>query len=159
MADTCGSVARVVRRLGVHECDADDVAQRVYVTFAARLDRIRPGRERAFLFAIAAREAGHQRRSYQRRREQPDDEIEQLATSSARPDVLVQRKETHCKVRAALASMDEALRHVLVSFELEHMSLVEIAQASRLPLGTVKSRLRRARLWFAEELQKYSEGF
>lgn len=157
VADTCGSLARLLRRRGVHDSDTDDVQQRVYLVFAARLSRIRPGAERAYLYAIAAREAGHQRRSYRRRREQPDDGVEQLASSDARPDVLAQRKETHCRVRAVLASMDEALRHVLVSFALEHMSLAEIAHASALPLGTVKSRLRRARQRFAHALEREGE--
>jgi RNA polymerase sigma factor (sigma-70 family) len=139
----------------VRDSDAEDVSQRVYLVFVARLERIRPGAERAYLYAIAAREAGHQRRSYRRRREQPDDSMEEMAASSAAPDVLVQRKQTQCQVRAVLASMDEALRDVLVSFALEQRSLAEIAHASDLPLGTVKSRLRRARLWFAQAAEEW----
>jgi RNA polymerase sigma-70 factor (ECF subfamily) len=144
--------------MGVRDSDADDVSQRVYLVFVARLERIRPGAERAYLYAIAAREAGHQRRSYRRRREQPDETVEELPSSNAPPDVLMQRKQVQCQVRAVLASMDAALRDVLVSFALEHRSLAEIAHASDLPLGTVKSRLRRARQWFAQALAEGEEA-
>src|SRR4051812_16425864 len=70
-------VLRTLRRFGVRADDVEDAAQRVFLTAANRIEDITVGAERAFLYGVAIREAGHVRRSYRRRRETPEDIYEE----------------------------------------------------------------------------------
>jgi RNA polymerase sigma-70 factor (ECF subfamily) len=140
---------RSLRRLGAREGDVDDLTQRVFFTAASKLGQIRLGSERSFLFAVAVREAGHARRSYRRRGEVGEEAIADKSTGSLRPDELAGRAEARTFIAAALDAMDDDLRVVFVLFELEEMSANEIAELLSIPVGTAKSRLRRAREDFA----------
>lgn len=142
-------VTRSLRRYGVRDGDVDDLAQRVFLTAARRMAAIREGSERAYLLAIAAREAGHIRRSYRRRAEITTDVMPEDATGSSRPDELTSKKQSLAQARSALDAMTDELRTVFVLFELEERSASEIAALLAIPLGTAKSRLRRARDEFA----------
>lgn len=139
---------RSLRRLGVCDGDVDDVTQRVFLTVARRLDEIRPGAERSFLFATATREASHTRRSYKRRAEVDEEAIADKSTGQLRPDDLAGRRQALEFADTVLQAMDDDLRVVFVLFELEEMSSQEIAQLLDIPVGTAKSRLRRARADF-----------
>jgi len=57
-----------------------------------------------------------------------------------------------------LVGMPMDLRAVFVLFELEEMTMMEIATISDIPLGTVASRLRRARQTFQEAVRKLIPG-
>lgn len=159
VSETTRLVAHVARRSGVRECDIDDVSQRVFLTFSRRAACVAEGAERSFLVAVTAREAGHQRRQYRRRREQAEDERPEPAPRNERPDALMRRKEAQARVAAILELLDEPLRAVLVAFEFEQRPLAEIARALGIPIGTVKSRLSRARATFAEAaLERFSRS-
>jgi len=147
-----------VRRYGVRDGDVDDVAQRVFLTAARRLGEIRAGSERAYLLTIAAREAGHMRRSYRRRGEVAEDAMPEEASGSSRPDELTSRKQALSHARSALDGMARDLRTVFVLFELEERSATEIAALLAIPVGTAKSRLRRARDEFATRTARLRES-
>lgn len=140
---------RSLRRLGAREGDVDDLTQKVFLTASTKLAQIRPGAERAFLFAVARSEAGHARRSYRRRGEVGEEAIADKSTGSLRPDELAGRAEARLFISAALDAMDDDLRVVFVLFEIEEMPAHEIADLLGIPVGTAKSRLRRAREEFA----------
>ncbi|MGE0002503.1 MAG: sigma-70 family RNA polymerase sigma factor [Fimbriimonadaceae bacterium] len=74
---------------------------------------------------------------------------EELAEHGAREDVL----------NSALNSLPELHRAMLVMFHLEGLSYVEIAEAMDLPVGTVKSRLNRARVALRDEVGTAMELF
>src|SRR4051812_1852950 len=82
-------VMRTLRRFGVHAADVEDAAQRVFLTVANRLGDITVGAERSFLYCVAKREAGHVRRSYRRRRETPEEILEEATPESLQQDALV----------------------------------------------------------------------
>jgi len=146
MVDQHGDfVWRSLRRLGVPQSDVDDATQQVYIVAAGKLASIEPGRERAFLFATALRVASHARRGLGRRREVPSEAVAEQRDETPGPDELTDRRRGRALLDEALAEMPLDLRAVLVLFELEEMSLTEIASALDLPRGTVASRLRRAR--------------
>jgi RNA polymerase sigma-70 factor (ECF subfamily) len=69
-----------------------------------------------------------------------------------RPDVLYHRRHLQELVDAAVVRLGETHRTVFVMRELEGRSYEEIAETTRTNLGTVKSRLNRARSAFAEEI-------
>src|SRR3954471_7434954 len=93
VGDHFDMIWRSLRRFGVREADIDDLIQRVFLTASRRLAEIRPGAERAFLFAVAIREAGHVRRSYRRRAEVSEEAIADKSTGKLRPDDLLGRSE------------------------------------------------------------------
>lgn len=142
-------VWRTLRRLGVHPGAVDDAAQHVFLTANQRLRQIAPEKERAFLMAVAVRTASNARRTQSRRREDPapDDEVMGHARS---PEELLEWKQRRERLDEWLSALSLELRAPFVLFELEGLSLVEISELCELPLGTIKTRLRRARAVFLE---------
>jgi RNA polymerase sigma-70 factor (ECF subfamily) len=150
-------VWRTLRRLGLLPDAADDAAQEVFLIAAARLTEIEPDKERAFLIGTAYRVAANARRKEERRPERGEPlDPERAAHSNPDPEELVERKRWRELLDVVLDRMPLDLRTVFVLFELEGLSSPEIAAALSVPLGTVASRLRRAREAFersAEELR------
>lgn len=142
----------------IPEADIDDVIQRVFLTASRRLADIRPGAERSFLYAVAMREAGHVRRTRRRRGEVGTEALLDKSTGALRPDELVSRRQALELVSHALAQMDDDLRSVFLLCEVEELSSAEAAEALGIPIGTVKSRLRRAREDFASRTKALRTG-
>jgi len=70
---------RLLRRVGVPEASVDDATQQVFCIAARRVDDIKPGSERSFLFGAALRVASDRRRSREARvhhRTEPDEEMD-----------------------------------------------------------------------------------
>lgn len=139
------TIAAVVRAMGVARSDVDDVCQRVWLTVSRSLNRIQSGAELAFMRTVARREAGHMRRSYQRRQELAQSDDDPVASTDIASDELVARRQLLRAADAVLRGLDEPLRAVLVLSELNDASTPEMARLLGIPEGTVKSRLRRAR--------------
>lgn len=140
-----------LRRLGVPAAELDDCAQQVFVVASGKLGVIQQGREKAFLMGTAVHVASHAKRSQRRRREVPegDEAADERADAGPRPDEIVEQRRLRALLDEVLAAMPEDLRTVLVLFELEELTMQEISEALDLPMGTVASRLRRARELFA----------
>jgi RNA polymerase sigma-70 factor (ECF subfamily) len=142
---------RCLRRLGVQPTHAvDDAAQRVFEIAASKRTRIVPGMERAFLFRTALLVAAEERRAQRRAgREYADDElVARTAADGLAPDQAVEAKQWRSHLDDVLDALEPELRAVFVLYELERLSSPEIAELLGLPLGTVASRLRRARVDF-----------
>jgi len=75
--------------------------------------------------------------------------------SAAGPDELCQRKELNRVVRDAMASLPDQFRKAIVLRELEGLSYEEIAELTAADLGTVKSRISRARTKIQHLLTPY----
>ena len=77
-----------------------------------------------------------------------DDEVQQrsLPDESAEPAANVERSELQRVVHRAISQLPEDYRMVLVLYDITGFSYEEIAGILQIPLGTVKSRLNRARL-------------
>jgi len=146
------AVCVALKRLGVASAEVEDGAQQVFVIASNKLGAIERGRERAFLMGTAVRVASHAKRSLRRRREVPesDDATLEAAAAGLQPDEIVEQKRMRALLDEVLAAMPEDLRACLVLFELEELSMQEISAALDLPMGTVASRLRRAREMFAK---------
>jgi RNA polymerase sigma-70 factor (ECF subfamily) len=142
----------LLRRLGLSQEDADDAVQEVFIVVARRLSEIRAGSERAYLVSTAVRVASTSRRGRTRRREEPADAelLEAALDPGPGPDEVADLRKARQLLDSVLDHLSDELRLVFVLFELEGLTLVEIAQVLSLPLGTAKSRLRRAREQFDE---------
>jgi RNA polymerase sigma-70 factor, ECF subfamily len=151
------NVWRFLRRLGFTPADADDAAQEIFVIAAKKIDHIEEGRERAFLYGIAVRLANRHRRNRARHNEKQTPSADIDAFESARPnaDELLDQKEARALLDRILDSMSQDLRTTFTLFELEEMTMIEIAAVTDTPMGTVASRLRRAREHFQAAVRRY----
>jgi RNA polymerase sigma-70 factor (ECF subfamily) len=68
------------------------------------------------------------------------------------PELLLLRSQDEAALRSALDSLPAEFREVIVMRELEGMAYKEIAEVAELPIGTVMSRLARARKRLAKSL-------
>lgn len=149
-------VWRTLRRFGVTAGAADDAAQHVFLTLAARLPALAPGSERAFLVGTCIGVAANYRRRRDRSRETLDGS-EPADGEGMSPEELLDWKQRVQALDEALDALSLDHRTVFVLFELEGFSLPEIAETLGIPLGTATSRLRRARssfeAWVSERQQ------
>ena len=136
-------VWRTMRRRGLSPDAAADVTQQTFLVAAERLRDINPDSERAFLVGTALRVAhslGRKTVRWQLEEDMDQRVADARSTSDERAAVQL------CDL--ALAKVDPDLAEVFVMFELEGLSSPEIAASLEIPLGTVASRLRRAREQF-----------
>ncbi len=136
-------VWRTLRRRGLDPNAAADATQQTFLVAAERLADIHLDSERAFLVGTALRVA----RSLGRKivRWQLDEDMDQRVADA--PSVLDGQTAVQlCDM--ALSRVDPDLSEVFVLYELEGLSSPEIAALLEIPLGTVASRLRRAREQF-----------
>ncbi|HYP76569.1 MAG TPA: RNA polymerase sigma factor [Polyangiaceae bacterium] len=148
-------VWRIVRRFGVPENSADDAAQEVFIIAARRLSDIAPGSERPFLFASAVRVAANARRALGARREcAEDDSLPEGVDPRPSAEALLDQKRLRQMLDRVLDELPHDLRVCFVLYELEGMSSPEIAELLSIPIGTVASRLRRAREAFEHAAAK-----
>ena len=153
-------VWRALRRLGVAEAMTDDATQEVFIVAARKLETIDPGRERQYLYGIAVRVAANARRAQLARRERFD-EVALLVEPSPAPnsDALLEEKQARVLLDRVLNTMPEDLRTAFVLFEIEGFALLELATLLDVPLGTVSSRLRRARVAFHHGAQRVKRSW
>lgn len=140
-------VWRSLRRLGVPTMSVDDATQQVFIIAQSKLDQIPRGHERAFLFRVVLNIAAHARRSLARRREvsSGEDIGQEIADPRPLPDAEMDQQRARALVDRILDEMADDVRAIFVMFELEEMSMSEIAVILDIPPGTVASRLRRGR--------------
>lgn len=139
-------VWRALRRLGVLEASVDDACQEVFIIAARKLEVIELSGERQYLYGIALRVAANARRSRATRREYSDESALYAAQSPVpNSDALLEEKQARLLLDQVLGALPQDLRNVFVLFEIEGFSLRELEDLLDIPLGTVSSRLRRAR--------------
>jgi RNA polymerase sigma-70 factor, ECF subfamily len=148
-------ISRLLRHLGVGDSELEDAVQSVFVTATLKLDHIVPGKERGFLVAIAQRVAFRNRRNFGRRKEVLDEDLLERSDPAAGPDELADERRALQDLDRILDAMPLELRSVFVLRELEELEGVEIAELLGIPLGTVASRLRRAREDFRERVRRF----
>ncbi|HEY6081789.1 MAG TPA: sigma-70 family RNA polymerase sigma factor [Polyangiaceae bacterium] len=143
---------RLLRRLGLSSGSADDAAQHVFLVAAERLDDIRAGSERSFLFGTALRIARSQSRNA--RRWVLEEDMDVRRSDAGRPEELVDQQRAIALMGRILAGMALDLRTVFVLSEIEGMTMPEVAALVDIPVGTAASRLRRAREAFRAEVAR-----
>lgn len=134
-------VVASLRRLGVQDRDVQDVAQDVFVSVHkhfASFDAAR--RLRPWLFGFTRRAASNYRRLARHAEQSSEHEGAQLT-----PRQTSDRHESSDLVHRALLAMPEKRRVVLMMADLYQFEASEIAEQLNVPLGTVYSRVRRAR--------------
>jgi RNA polymerase sigma-70 factor (ECF subfamily) len=149
-------VARWVTRLGGPGADVEDLSQEVFVVVARRLGEFRhESQVSTWLFAIAARIAANDRRRRRLRRwwlrlvPTLDD---QPASGASSPSSDLDRAEGRRRFYRALDQLSERQRRAFVLFELEELSVAEIASLMGLKEGNTRVLLHRARVAFVRRV-------
>lgn len=143
-------VLRVMRHLGVAEGDVQDQCQEVFVAVFQGLSSFE-GRSsaRTWIYGICRRVASNHRRRAYIRRERAVAETPERAD----PQNPIEQRQGWSELEKLLESLDEPKREVFVLYELEELSMKEVAEACDCPLQTAYSRLHAARRELLGEFQ------
>jgi RNA polymerase sigma-70 factor (ECF subfamily) len=139
-----------IYRYAAHMCGrerGDDVVQETFLAVLRDPVRFDPSRGTlgAYLFGIARHQVFSQLRV---RTGEPLDDIEARTIDEAPQSTVLEyltRSETIAAVRDAIATLPAVYREVVVLCELQEMSYVDAAAVVQCPIGTVRSRLHRAK--------------
>ena len=165
--DAAYNLARWLTR---NEQDAEDLVQTAYLRAFRFVDGFRGGDARAWLMTIvrhtyytALRDSRSERADVCFDEDVHSDCDGHAAGSNPAhgmgddPACILERRDSGKCVNEALASLPRAFREVLVMKEMEDLSYRQIAQIADIPIGTVMSRLARARKLLAACLQPAGE--
>ncbi len=146
---------------------SDDATQNAFIAAYRNIKRFRGGSFRAWLLRIVANTCYDELRRRKRRPttaleplDEDEDEIESpawLADGSNDPQDVVEQSELNRAVQRCLQHLPDEFRMVVIMVDLQGFDYQEAAEAIGKPLGTVKSRLARARLRLRDCLQKVWE--
>lgn len=137
--------------------DAADVVQETFLRAYSRLPDLRGPTVRAWLFRVALNCAHDVQRRAIRRPAQPLEDAEgnvvELPDPALGPEASALARERVAAIRHALALLPPDFRAAVVLRDVNDLSYEEMAEALRIPVGTVKSRLSRARAMLATSLR------
>lgn len=127
-----------------NQAEAEDLVQEVFIQAWRSFDRFEPGTNcRAWLYKILIHKASHHRRKWFRRLKQsPIDEVLENNLEAA-PEIPAGLTDE--ALLAALGRLPGHYRSILILADVEEFSYKEIAEIEQIPIGTVMSRLSRAR--------------
>jgi len=142
------SAYNLARWLTRNEHDAEDIVQEAFLRALRSFDTFTAGRDaRAWLLTIVrncCRTWHRQNRSHETAMEWDVDSQPALTTWADPEAVLIMNANSQL-IRQAMEQVPFEYREILILRELEELSYKEIAQIVEIPLGTVMSRLSRAR--------------
>jgi RNA polymerase sigma-70 factor (ECF subfamily) len=154
----------VYRMLGNRQ-EAEDVAQEAFLALHRHGHRFRgDARFSTFVYRVAANAALNRRRTLGRRRAREEalshrqDAGDDLPSTPRDPEDAASGVEIQARVQAALLGLPQDLRMAVVLYDIEGQSYGEIAQVLRIPEGTVKSRIHRARTALRERLKAFAHA-
>lgn len=147
---------RFFRRKAPRECE--DLVQRTLLTAVEKADDLRDAQSfRAFLFGVARIELLRNFRAGSRQPEPFDSARESLARMTGSPSRAVFVRERRELLEEAMQRIPLDLQIMCELHYWEGLSLPEAADVVEVPLGTAKSRLRRAREALATELSEMTQ--
>jgi RNA polymerase sigma-70 factor (ECF subfamily) len=159
-----------LRLLGDRQ-EAEDIAQEVFLSVFRHIGGFRGESSLStWLWRVTRNHCLNRLKHLKRRRhrqhlslESPGERESQTRTrdlpagEECRPDSRLQEKQLRQLLEAEIARLTPEHREIVVFADLEHLGYEEIQQITGLPLGTIKSRLHRARLELAARLAPYLE--
>jgi RNA polymerase sigma-70 factor (ECF subfamily) len=150
----------LARWLTRNDQDAEDVVQEAYVRAWKFFGSFRGGESRPWLLTIVRRTCYTwlQHNRAQELVTEFDDERHSVASAEANPETLLLHQVDAQELRHALEALPLEFREVIILRELEDCSYKEIAAITGVPLGTVMSRLARARQRLQHWLVSHAQG-
>jgi len=142
---------------------AEDVTQESFIKAFQNIKGLRGGSFRAWLLKIVTNTAHDRLRRLKRHpaiplfpEDEDGEEIESpawLADPGASVETTVQQKEVSSQLERMLDELPEIYRSVITLIDLYELDYIETAEILKVPVGTVKSRLARARIQMKEKLR------
>jgi RNA polymerase sigma-70 factor (ECF subfamily) len=154
----CGPYAwRALRRLGVAESDVEDACQEVFVVVHRRLPEFEHRSSiTTWVYGICVRTASDYRKRMARRREVVTSEPpEQVTAHDPHHDLAV--RQAREQLDQVLGTLDDDKRSVFVLYEIEQLSMNDVAQAVGCPVQTAYSRLHAARALVTASVKRLNE--
>jgi RNA polymerase sigma-70 factor (ECF subfamily) len=151
------SLYNLARWLAQNPNDAEDLVQETYLKALRGFDSFEPGTNfRAWIFQILRNTflGSHSKR--ERRMTQAMDSEEDLPAACATPESLLIGRSNVDAVRSAIEQLPVIFREVILLCDVEEASYREISEILSIPMGTVMSRLARARKTVRESLHRAS---
>lgn len=128
--------------------EARDLVQETFLKSLKGFSSFRPGTNfRAWMYRILRNSFLTSRTGLQHRNtdQQDEENFEEMATSQETPEIALVRHADTELVQSAIAQLAPAFREVILLADLEEMKYQEVADTLDIPIGTVMSRLARAR--------------
>ncbi len=162
-------VERVLYHLAPDWQDRSDLAQEVWIRVYRNIRRLQePLKFRGWLSRIATNLFYDELRKRKRNSHplsldarlvvEDGDMGWEIASETPGPDENLTTHEFYDQLQAAIAALPEVFRTTIVLREIQGMAYEEIAELTGVSLGTVKSRIARARLRLQSHLQRYLDG-
>ena len=150
-----GPLWQYIRRMSGRDDEAEDILQDVWLRVIRGIARVRDGsRLRGWLFGITRRVLMDRLRRQYAMPPASDLNTDDLAAEPEPPDC----EPSLEALDAAIETLPLTEREILTLFYLRDLSLVEIADTLKIPIGTVKSRLFRARRMARAVIQREAES-
>ncbi len=150
-------VWRSLLGLGVEERDVPDASQQVFLVLGAKLGKLDEACALStFIYGICLRVASDFRRRAHVRHERLCATLPEHTARPAQEDI-VSSREALTRLLAVLSDLEAAQRDVFVLYEIEELSMAQVAQAVGCPLQTAYSRLHAARRVVAAALGEHLE--
>jgi RNA polymerase sigma-70 factor (ECF subfamily) len=145
-------VYRFTLRMSRDAAVAEEITQEVFLALLSRMDRFdaERGSLSTWLCGIARRQLWKHLERSGRSDALDEDGAAELESSDDGPVELLLRAEAVAKVRAGLDQLPAALREVVILCALEEMRYEDAAIVLEVPVGTVRSRLHRAKARLAD---------
>lgn len=154
------NVYRLAYRMCGNEYDADEAAQEAFVAAWRALPNFRgDAKFSTWLYRLTTNAAIDVMRREKRHQTVGDGEMMEVADDADSPQETVERTEQQEAVQRALATLSEEYREVLLLRYMEELDYAEIAEVLKLPSGTVKSRINRAKAALKTALLKSGNIF
>lgn len=149
-------VLRTLRCFGVPERELEDARQDVFEVVTRRLHEVEAAGVRAWIYGICLRKALARRRDAARRREElgRDDE----RSVEPEQEASVARSQALARALAILESLDDEKRAVFVLYEVEQLTMAEVAEVVGCPVQTAYARLYAARREVEATLKRARAG-
>jgi RNA polymerase sigma-70 factor (ECF subfamily) len=144
--------------VGKHD-EAEDLTQEIFLKIFKSLDTFdRRANFQTWLISISRNLCIDHYRSVRKERETIDRDVDanELTPASRDPGpvAVLEQRDRVALLRQAMAALPDTLRTAVLMRDIQELSYQEIADALRLPEGTVKSRINRGRTELARQIRK-----
>ncbi|MEW6085050.1 MAG: sigma-70 family RNA polymerase sigma factor [Chloroflexota bacterium] len=156
---------RISSRIVQDECGAEDAVQNAFIQAFQNIRSFRGGSFKSWLARVAVNASYDELRRMKRHDSTPleqfnadGEEIESpswMTDLSAGPEVLAESNELQRLMHDCIRALIPDYRLMVILVDIEGMSYEEAARVARVPVGTVKSRLARARMQLRTALKKF----
>jgi RNA polymerase sigma-70 factor, ECF subfamily len=146
---------------------AEDMTQAAFLSAYRNLNSFRGGSFKAWVMRMVTNACYDELRRRQRHPttslEPVDDDEEEIespawiADGSPSPEESAERRELERAIQHCLSGLENEFRAVVIMVDLQGMDYSEVSAALNRPLGTIKSRLARARLKLRDCLNQFGE--